>query len=35
MRDRFLDDDEISALWGACGEMGTFGALLKTLLVTG
>jgi integrase len=33
--DRFLTDDEIRALWKACGEMGTFGALVKTLLLTG
>jgi integrase len=34
-RDRWLTDDEIRALWTACGDMGTFGALVKTLLLTG
>jgi integrase len=34
-RERWLRDDEIRALWTACGDMGTFGALLKTLLFTG
>lgn len=34
-RERWLKDEEIRALWTACGDMGTFGALLKTLLVTG
>jgi integrase len=33
--DRFLSDDEIRALWKACDEIGTFGALVKTLLLTG
>ncbi len=33
--DRFLTDDEICGLWKACGEMGTFGALVKILLLTG
>jgi integrase len=33
--DRFLTDDEIRTLWKACGEMGAFGALVKTLLLTG
>lgn len=34
-RDRWLADDEIRALWTACGDKGTYGALLKVLLVTG
>jgi integrase len=33
-RKRILDDEEIRALWKACAELGTFGALLKTLLLT-
>jgi integrase len=33
-RERFLDNDEIRALWTACADMGTFGALVKTLLLT-
>jgi integrase len=33
-RDRVLADDEIRAVWQACGEMGTFGALLKVALLT-
>jgi integrase len=28
------DDAEIRAVWKACGDMGTFGALIKTLLLT-
>jgi integrase len=32
-RDRILSDDEIRALWQACD--GTFGALVKVLLLTG
>jgi integrase len=31
---RILDDDEIRALWKACDDAGTFGALVKTLLLT-
>jgi hypothetical protein len=34
-RERWLDDNEIRALWNACGGTGTYGALLKVLLVTG
>jgi integrase len=34
-RDRWLTDDEIKALWSTCGEMGTFGSLVKMLLLTG
>jgi integrase len=33
-RKRILNDDEIRAVWTACGEAGTFGALVKTLLLT-
>jgi len=33
-RDRILDDNEIRAVWKACDEMGTFGALVKMLLLT-
>jgi integrase len=34
-RKRILGDDEIGAVWKACGKIGTFGALVKTLLLTG
>jgi integrase len=33
-RDRILADDEIRALWQACADAGTLGALLKVLLLT-
>ncbi len=33
-RERTLDDDEIRRLWNACSQMGTYGALVKTLLLT-
>ena len=33
-RKRTLSDDEIQALWLACADMGTYGALLKVLLLT-
>jgi integrase len=33
-RTRVLSDDEIRILWSALGEASTFGALLKTLLLT-
>lgn len=33
-RKRILNDDEIRALWKACDDAGTFGALIKTLLLT-
>jgi integrase len=33
-RARILDDDEIRAVWQACDEASTFGALVKTLLLT-
>jgi integrase len=32
---RDYNDDEIRALWTACGESGTFGALVKVALLTG
>ena len=34
-RKRILDDDEIRAVWEASNEMGTYGALVKVLLLTG
>lgn len=34
-RERWLDDDEIRALWAACSDLGTFGALVRILLITG
>jgi hypothetical protein len=34
-RHRILDDDEIRAVWAACADLGTFGAILKILLLTG
>jgi integrase len=34
-RKRILDDAELHALWQATADMGTFGALVKTLLLTG
>jgi integrase len=34
-RDRILNDDELRALWKACTDAGTFGALLEVLLLTG
>jgi integrase len=34
-RSRILDDGEIRAVWRACGEMGTYGALVKELLLSG
>jgi integrase len=33
-RSRVLNDDEIRAVWNACDGMGTFGALVKMLLLT-
>lgn len=33
-RDRILDDDEIRAVWKACADMGTFGALVKIAMLT-
>jgi hypothetical protein len=34
VRERHLDDDEIRALWTACGDLGIYGALVKTALLT-
>jgi integrase len=34
-RKRILADDEIRMLWSACADAGTYGALLKVLLLTG
>jgi integrase len=34
-RTRFLDDNEIRAVWGTTDDMGTFGALVRVLLLTG
>lgn len=34
-RKRVLTDDEIRDVWQACGDLGTFGALVKVLLLTG
>ena len=34
-RQRILTDDEIRAMWGAADKHGVFGALVKTLLLTG
>ncbi len=34
-RQRILSDDEIRALWTACNGGGTYGAMLKVLLLTG
>ena len=34
-RDRFLDDAEIRDLWTACADLGTYGALVQLLLLTG
>ena len=33
-RTRVLKEDEIRMLWTACADMGTYGAVLKTLLLT-
>jgi integrase len=33
-RDRILDDSEIRAVWNAAEELGTFGALIRMLLLT-
>ena len=32
---RFLDDDEISLVWDACDQLGTFGRLVKVALLLG
>jgi integrase len=34
-RERFLDDDELRAVWKEANRSGSFGALIKTLLLTG
>jgi integrase len=34
-RDRVFDDDEIRAIWRACGDDGNFSKILKLLLLTG
>jgi len=34
-RDRILDDGELCAVWKAAGESGTYGALMRMLLLTG
>lgn len=34
-RQRILSDDEIRAVWAACGEIGTYGAMVKVGLLTG
>ena len=34
-QERILDDDEIRAVWRVAGESGTYGALVKLLLLTG
>jgi integrase len=34
-RSRFLDDDEVRALWVTADELGAFGAMCQTLLLTG
>jgi integrase len=33
-RDRILNDDEIRAVWNAADELGTYGALIRILLLT-
>lgn len=34
-RKRILSDDEIRAVWAACGDVGTFGAFVRIALLTG
>jgi integrase len=34
-RQRFLDNDEIQAVWQACAKAGTYGAIVKVLLLSG
>jgi integrase len=34
-RERILDDDELRAVWKVAGESGTYGALVRLLLLTG
>ncbi|UPJ49907.1 integrase family protein [Bradyrhizobium sp. 200] len=33
-RERVLSDDELRAVWLACGQLGNFGALVRTLILT-
>jgi hypothetical protein len=33
-RERILSDDELRAVWLACGQLGNFGALVRTLILT-
>ena len=35
VRDRYLDDDEIAALWAACGDDIVFGAAIRVMLLLG
>jgi integrase len=35
VRDRILTDDEVRAVWKVAGESGTYGALVRMLLLTG
>src|SRR5262249_38896469 len=34
-RDRVLSDEELRAIWEACDALGTFGAVVRLLLLTG
>jgi integrase len=34
-RDRVLSEDEIRAIWHACGELGAFGRAIRLMLLTG
>jgi integrase len=34
-RDRVLTDPEVAAIWKACGSLGTYGAMIRFLLLTG
>lgn len=34
-RERVLEDDELSAIWTACGSAGKYGALVRLLILTG
>ena len=33
-RDRLLKDDELRAVWSACGEVGTFGAMTRAMILS-
>jgi integrase len=33
-RERVLTDGELRAIWTACGEVGTFGAMVRTMILT-